>query len=169
MWSDYAYGRNAVYPEGHHGNAVLSRFPIEYYENRDISVGNSEKRGLLYCRIVPPQSAALHVICVHLGLRADQRQAQLTMLAEWVNTLPAGEPVVVAGDFNDWRQQANQPLKRRPGWRDLYPRPRTAGAHLSGQFSAAAPRPHLRQKRPRQPPEGAALQTMASSVRSCPA
>ena len=25
MWSDYAYGRNAVYPEGHHGNAVLSR------------------------------------------------------------------------------------------------------------------------------------------------
>ena len=50
MWSDYAYGRNAVYPEGHHGNAVLSRFPIEYYENRDISVGNGEKRGLLYCR-----------------------------------------------------------------------------------------------------------------------
>ena len=47
MWSDYAYGRNAVYPEGHHGNAVLSRFPIEYYENRDISVGNGEKRGLL--------------------------------------------------------------------------------------------------------------------------
>ncbi len=45
-----------VYPEGHHGNAVLSRFPIEYYENRDISVGNGEKRGLLYCRIVPPQS-----------------------------------------------------------------------------------------------------------------
>ena len=23
MWSDYAYGRNAVYPEGHHGNAVF--------------------------------------------------------------------------------------------------------------------------------------------------
>ena len=82
MWSDYAYGRNAVYPEGHHGNAVLSRFPIEYYENRDISVGNGEKRGLLYCRIVPPQSGiTIHVICVHLGLRADQRQAQLTMLA----------------------------------------------------------------------------------------
>ena len=56
MWSDYAYGRNAVYPEGHHGNAVLSRFPIEHYQNLDVSVGNSEKRGLLYCRIVPPES-----------------------------------------------------------------------------------------------------------------
>lgn len=125
MWSDYAYGRNAVYPEGHHGNAVLSRFPIEYYENRDISVGNGEKRGLLYCRIVPPQSGiTIHVICVHLGLRADQRQAQLTMLAEWVNTLPAGEPVVVAGDFNDWRQQANQPLKAQAGLEEIFTRAR---------------------------------------------
>lgn len=83
MWSDYAYGRNAVYPEGHHGNAVLSRFPIEHYQNLDVSVGNSEKRGLLYCRIVPPESGiAIHVICAHLGLRSHQRQAQLTMLAE---------------------------------------------------------------------------------------
>ena len=38
MWSDFAYGRNAVYPQGHHGNAVLSRYPIEHYENRDVSV-----------------------------------------------------------------------------------------------------------------------------------
>jgi endonuclease/exonuclease/phosphatase family metal-dependent hydrolase len=57
----------------------------------------------------PQSGTTIHVICVHLGLRAHQRQAQLTMLAEWVNTLPAGDPVVVAGDFNDWRQQANQP------------------------------------------------------------
>ncbi|WP_425277949.1 endonuclease/exonuclease/phosphatase family protein, partial [Enterobacter hormaechei] len=68
MWSDYAYGRNAVYPEGHHGNAVLSRFPIEHYENRDVSVGESEKRGLLYCRITPPElDVPVHVGCVHLG------------------------------------------------------------------------------------------------------
>ena len=73
LWSEYAYGRNAVYPEGHHGNAVLSRFPIEYTENVDISVGDSEKRGLLYCRIVAPQSTALHLFCVHLGLRTRQR------------------------------------------------------------------------------------------------
>ncbi|SUB17760.1 Uncharacterised protein [Pantoea agglomerans] len=35
IWNDFAYGRNAVYPEGHHGNAVLSRFPIADYENRE--------------------------------------------------------------------------------------------------------------------------------------
>ena len=70
MWNDYAYGRNAVYPEGHHGNAVLSRFPIIDYENRDISVAGTEKRGVLHCRLqLPDNDRELHVMCVHLGLR----------------------------------------------------------------------------------------------------
>lgn len=123
MWSDYAYGRNAVYPEGDHGNAVLSRYPIEYYENRDVSVGSSEKRGLLYCRIAPPDlEFRIHVICVHLGLWEAHRQAQLLMLSEWVNSLPEGEPVVVAGDFNDWRQKANYPLKTQAGLEEIFTR-----------------------------------------------
>jgi cardiolipin synthase len=46
------------------------------------------------------------------------------MLAEWVNTLPAGEPVVVAGDFNDWRQQANHPLKAQAGLEEIFTRAR---------------------------------------------
>lgn len=123
MWSDFAYGRNAVYPEGHHGNAVLSRYPIEHYENRDVSVDGSEKRGLLYCRIAPPGvDYRIHVICVHLGLREAHRQAQLAMLADWVNSFPDGEPVVVAGDFNDWRQKANQPLKSKAGLEEIFTR-----------------------------------------------
>ena len=123
MWSDYAYGRNAVYPQGHHGNAVLSRYPIEHYENRDVSVGASEKRGVLYCRIVPPMlSHPIHVMCVHLGLREAHRQAQLAMLADWVNALPDAEPVVIAGDFNDWRQTANRPLKAKAGLDEIFTR-----------------------------------------------
>ncbi|EIW5734137.1 endonuclease/exonuclease/phosphatase family protein, partial [Salmonella enterica subsp. enterica serovar Infantis] len=116
-------GRNAVYPEGHHGNAVLSRYPIEHYENRDVSVDGAEKRGVLYCRIVPPMTGkAIHVMCVHLGLREAHRQAQLAMLAEWVNELPDGEPVLVAGDFNDWRQKANHPLKVQAGLDEIFTR-----------------------------------------------
>lgn len=125
MWSDYAYGRNAVYPEGHHGNAVLSRYPIEHFENHDVSIGDSEKRGLLYCRIAPPQLATpIHVICVHLGLGEKQRQAQIVMLADFVNALPQGEPVLVAGDFNDWRQKANHPLKTQAGLEEIFTRAR---------------------------------------------
>ncbi|MGU0055836.1 endonuclease/exonuclease/phosphatase family protein [Enterobacter hormaechei] len=43
-------------PEGHHGNAVLSRFPIEHYENRDVSVGESETRAVILS-YHPPQSS----------------------------------------------------------------------------------------------------------------
>src|SRR5690606_13333550 len=39
IWSQYAYGRNAVYPHGDHGNALLSKFPIERYSNIDVSLG----------------------------------------------------------------------------------------------------------------------------------
>ncbi|MDU7670769.1 MAG: endonuclease/exonuclease/phosphatase family protein [Escherichia coli] len=65
---------------------------------------------------------AIHVMCVHLGLREAHRQAQLAMLAEWVNELPDGEPVLVAGDFNDWRQKANHPLKVQAGLDEIFTR-----------------------------------------------
>lgn len=121
MWNDFAYGRNAVYPDGHHGNALLSRFPITEYDNRDISVEGTEKRGLLYCKItIPDQEITLHTVCVHLGLRDAHRSAQLHMLCELVNELPPGEPVVVAGDFNDWQQKANRILAQGAGMEEVF-------------------------------------------------
>lgn len=121
IWNEYAYGRNAVYPEGHHGNAILSRFPIAHFENHDISVGSSEKRGLLYCRIAPPGAAApVHAFCAHLGLRESHRREQLMMLGDIVNALPPGEPVLLAGDFNDWRQRANRLLESRAGMAEIF-------------------------------------------------
>lgn len=123
VWDDFAYGRNAVYPEGHHGNAVLSRLPITRFDNRDISVEGHEKRGMLHCQInVPNESIHVHVICVHLGLHERHRQEQLKMLCDLVNQLPEGEPVVVAGDFNDWRQKANPLLKNRAGLDEVFTR-----------------------------------------------
>src|SRR5450759_3304657 len=49
VWSDYAYGRNAVYDHGHHGNAILSRYPIITSDNEDVSAHAFERRGLLHC------------------------------------------------------------------------------------------------------------------------
>ena len=54
LWPQFAYGRNAVYPHGHHGNAVLSKFPILRYENRDVSISGPEKRALLHCVLDVP-------------------------------------------------------------------------------------------------------------------
>lgn len=123
MWNDFAYGRNAVYPEGHHGNALLSRFPIVEYENRDVSVEGTEKRGLLYCKItIPDTETVLHTVCVHLGLRDAHRTAQLHMLCELLNTLPPDAPVVVAGDFNDWQQKANKILLQGAAMEEVFSR-----------------------------------------------
>ncbi len=36
VWPHFAYGKNAIYPEGHHGNAILSKFPITDWSNHVI-------------------------------------------------------------------------------------------------------------------------------------
>ncbi len=110
MWPDFAYGRNAVYPEGDHGNAVLSHYPILQYDNRDVSIHGTEKRGLLHCQLDIPGHAGVHAICVHLGLRQGHRLEQLMLLCELLDSIPRHEPVIVAGDFNDWRLQADAVL-----------------------------------------------------------
>src|SRR4051794_16201417 len=32
LWPHYAYGRNAVYTYGNHGNAILSKYPFLFFE-----------------------------------------------------------------------------------------------------------------------------------------
>ena len=122
IWGDFAYGRNAVYPHGHHGNAVMSKFPIVHYENFDVSVGTQEKRGMLHCVIQPPDGRApIHAISVHLGLRESHRQQQLDLMCERItNEIPADAPLVIAGDFNDWRLLAHRKLAKFPGLKEVF-------------------------------------------------
>ncbi|QVI73723.1 endonuclease/exonuclease/phosphatase family protein [Pseudomonas syringae] len=111
MWSDFAYGRNAVYPDGDHGNALLSKYPIIQHENLDISIHGTEQRGLLHCILEVPHAGRVHAVCVHLGLRESHRRQQLKLLNELMARIPEGEPVIVAGDFNDWRRRADTSLQ----------------------------------------------------------
>src|SRR5512132_593319 len=112
VWQEVAYGKNAIYRHGHHGNAVLSRFPIVQFENQDISAHAFESRGLLHCEIqLGPRTPALHCINVHLGLFERGRQWQLRAMCERIReTVPKDAPLVIAGDFNDWRHKANRAL-----------------------------------------------------------
>ena len=113
MWPQFAYGRNAVYPHGDHGNALLSKFPIAHYENLDVSIHGNEQRGLLHCRLEVPGHEQVHAICVHLGLREAHRQSQVQLLLKRLDSLPAQAPVIIAGDFNDWRLKADAVLSQR--------------------------------------------------------
>ena len=117
IWPQYAYGRNAVYPHGHHGNALLSKLPILRHENRDVTVQRDERRGLLYCVLQSPHGGReIHTICVHLSLLEGQRQQQLALLCSMIDDeIPADAPLVIAGDFNDWRLRGHATLARCPG------------------------------------------------------
>jgi endonuclease/exonuclease/phosphatase family metal-dependent hydrolase len=114
VWPQFAYGRNAVSAGGHHGNALLSKFPIDRWQNVDASVGRAEPRGLLHCRLeVPAIATPLHAVCVHLALTESHRRRQLDRLVALVNDeVPATDPLVIAGDFNDWRESAHRRLAR---------------------------------------------------------
>lgn len=122
IWPAYAYGRNATYPEGHHGNALLSKFPIERYRNHDVSVAGPERRGLLHCVLdIPGTGRQMHAICAHLGLRSAHRLRQVDLLCELVaREVPPDAPLVVAGDFNDWRVALNERLRECVGLREVF-------------------------------------------------
>jgi len=112
----HAYGKSAVYLHGHHGNAILSRFPIIASEHRDMSDHVLEKRGALHVQISLPLGKTrgqplLHCFVVHFGLLAAGRQRQVKALIKWVQSVvPAGSPLIIAGDFNDWNNRLHQPL-----------------------------------------------------------
>jgi endonuclease/exonuclease/phosphatase family metal-dependent hydrolase len=113
------YGKNAVYPHGHHGNAILSRHPIRNSTNHDISDHALEKRGMLHAvtRVPGPgksRPADVHLICVHFGLIKRSRLRQAEQLATFVEReIPPKSPLIIAGDFNDWQRRVDDLLRAR--------------------------------------------------------
>lgn len=115
IWTHFAYGKNAVYQQGHHGNAILSKYPFIAHENIDISTNRLEKRGLLHGVIqIPGLKEDLHVICLHLNLLKRGRLRQIETLSQRIEAhVPAQAPLIIAGDFNDWGVSLSQPLIER--------------------------------------------------------
>ncbi len=110
-----AYGMNAVYNNGHHGNALLSTYPISSSHNQDVSDHAYEQRGILHCKLQTPK-ADVHCYVVHLGLFEAGRGRQNEALIEAVlASTSADEPIIIAGDFNDWRNHLGARLRDQLG------------------------------------------------------
>jgi len=104
IWPHYAYGKNAIYQKGHHGNAILSKFSIADWNNINLSRFRQASRSFLHGVItIPGSDQPLHLICVHLDLIGFERRRQLNVLRRYIDSsIAQDEPLILAGDFNDW-------------------------------------------------------------------
>jgi endonuclease/exonuclease/phosphatase family metal-dependent hydrolase len=108
---EVAYRTNAITKGGEHGNALLSRWPIGDIGHHDVSDHRFEQRGLLHVP-VQWQGLTVHTVVAHLGLMHAGRVRQVQRLAEFVrNHVPPEALLVIAGDFNDWGEKLDAPMR----------------------------------------------------------
>ena len=110
-WPHFAYGKNAIYEHGHHGNAILSRFEFGPTKNQDLSYSPFSRRGLLHGEVVI-QGHRIQLACLHLGFMPFEQYRQLRQLSRWLNDLPQSQPLLLMGDFNDWHLRIHNTLTR---------------------------------------------------------
>jgi endonuclease/exonuclease/phosphatase family metal-dependent hydrolase len=139
VWPHHAYGRNAIYDQGHHGNAILSRYPFVQWENIGVSpYPFAASRSLLHGVIeVPRTRSRLHLVCVHFGFVGAERRPQIRRLCERIEEhVPHDEPLVVAGDFNDWSGRAERHFNAELGLAEVF---RTLHGRHARTWPAVAP------------------------------
>jgi endonuclease/exonuclease/phosphatase family metal-dependent hydrolase len=108
---EVAYRTNAVTRHGEHGNALLSRWPMGDVGHHDVSDHRFEQRGVLHVP-VHWHGAIVHAVVAHLGLMHSSRVRQLQLLSAYLQTaVPPDEPLIVAGDFNDWGERLDAPMQ----------------------------------------------------------
>jgi endonuclease/exonuclease/phosphatase family metal-dependent hydrolase len=122
IWHHHAYGKNAVYEGGHHGNAILSKYPFRSWDNVDISTNRLEQRGILHGMMeVPEMNTQFHGLCLHLDLFEGGRRLQTNALCRFIQEkIDRDEALLVAGDFNDWRGRVTPQLFEKVGLREAF-------------------------------------------------
>jgi endonuclease/exonuclease/phosphatase family metal-dependent hydrolase len=97
---EFTFGRNFEIGGGWNGNAILSKYPFEFVENKSFSSrkGN-EPRALLHT-IIKIYDKQIHFYGTQLSAdsvgSASESKEMLNVILDWGLT----QPVIVAGDFN---------------------------------------------------------------------
>lgn len=140
LWPHYSYAQNALYDHGHHGNLILSKYPIEHFENINLSTNNWEQRGMLVCKIkIPagresPTEQTIYAACLHLNLLHSGRKQQYEKIRLFVESKKGSDhaPFIIAGDFNDWNQKSFQVFEEVLGMQEVH-------KHINGNFARTFP------------------------------
>ncbi len=132
VWPHFAYGKNAVYPAGHHGNAILSKFPITEWQNHVITTNRFEHRGLLKTKIMIPElEKEILLANTHLNLTQRGRNQQAEMIIHHMKS-EMDTPWILVGDFNDWNKKISPKLENALGVKEVF-------KTLHGKYPATFP------------------------------
>lgn len=135
-----AFGHHCWYPNvkvrggGHHGNAILSRFPLVEPSNIDITTPLKKKRGIIHARQrlrfesdSGQHSRTLHLFNMHLGLSQIERKVQLAkfLASQPFQGMHSDTPIILGGDLNDLYGNLGAKLLAPAGFQTLAKLPAT--------------------------------------------
>ena len=92
---NYAYGKSINILNGQYGNAILTRYPIEEYEVKQL-YSEGETRTLLRVAL-SINGSRIQVYNTHLGLNSSEREKQIR---EIIDITANADNYILAGDFN---------------------------------------------------------------------
>ena len=98
------FGSNREHKGAPYGNMTLSRFPMRFRRNYDLTWRSRERRGCLRTDIELANGSVLHIFNVHLGTGFLERRQQGRKLlsTDVLGDIALTGPCVVVGDFNEW-------------------------------------------------------------------
>ncbi len=119
QWKCAEYAEHAQLFGGHQGNAILSTFPLLFKEAIPFSTFHRQPRAMLHVDLALNDTSC-SVYNVHLGLGAQERQAQADQLIDVLKRHPLTSPLLLGGDFNDWRRKLSPQFKEGLGLTEAF-------------------------------------------------
>jgi len=135
-------GPTILFDRHSYGNLLLTRLPVRRCERVDLSRAGREPRGLLDVSLELGRATSdacnrfplLRCLATHLGLRRGERRAQFERILQQIDAsgevAGPSQPLVLLGDFNEWRQRncrlasidaVLKPAPRKPSFSARWP------------------------------------------------
>ena len=104
FWLAKRLGMNYYYsnPENNKhvmGNAILSKYPIILSNDYNLP-SNLQERVFIHCVVEISPSIKIDVFCTHIGIRTENKSAQIAFLLEKKTEISTSSKQVLMGDFN---------------------------------------------------------------------
>jgi endonuclease/exonuclease/phosphatase family metal-dependent hydrolase len=112
-----ALGLNVRVRGGAYGNLTLSRHPLADVHNVDLTIPPKKRRSGLVTRVATGPPGGWLIANLHLGLMHLERKIQVRrLLAHLFEDAADDQPLVIAGDWNEWASRLVRPVMREWGF-----------------------------------------------------